>query len=279
MCQNDNEHMCHVFFDCEFASSCWHYAGLVYDMEGVNSASEWLLYKLSSASSDEIMKIVKVLWGVWFWRNKRVWENKKVHASTAMDWSTKEVSDWRTAQEHVKATTRSCSGGVSFDQKWKPPEPGSLKLNVDASVHPGAQSFKVGMVLRDHMGSFVAGKTLCLPGQVSVFEAEAIGMDEALSWILSRPLHRTVIETDSLLTVQAITKTEAIRLEVGNVIDSCRQRLKASSGISISFVRKQANKVAHEVAKFPCLLGCYNIFTSPPKFLLETLMYLSLIHI
>ncbi|XP_074352364.1 uncharacterized protein LOC141691531 [Apium graveolens] len=38
----------------------------------VFSAPEWLLQKLSSARYDEVVAICLVLWGIWFWRNKRV---------------------------------------------------------------------------------------------------------------------------------------------------------------------------------------------------------------
>lgn len=59
--------------------------------------------------------------------------------------------------------------------------------------------FTVGMVLRDHDGSFIAGKTLCLQAPDSVFEAEAIGVREALSWVSNQQLQdkKISIETDS----------------------------------------------------------------------------------
>lgn len=49
-------------------------------------------------------------------------------------------------------------------------------MNVDVSVFPGAQNFDAGMVLRDHMGLFIARKNLCLPVVSLVFEAEMVGI-------------------------------------------------------------------------------------------------------
>ena len=46
MCNEDVEHKLHVFFDCPFATSCWHYVGVNYDMSRVKFAPEWLLQKL-----------------------------------------------------------------------------------------------------------------------------------------------------------------------------------------------------------------------------------------
>lgn len=62
------------------------------------------------------------------------------------------------------------------------------------------------MVLRDHDGQFRGGKNLRLAGTVSVLEAEAIGVQEALSWIREMPTQQVTIETDSLLLVNAIQK-------------------------------------------------------------------------
>lgn len=64
MCDIDIEHMLHVFFDCPFATSCWEYVGLQYDMSLVEYAPEWLLQKLNSASHDELILIVRTLWGI-----------------------------------------------------------------------------------------------------------------------------------------------------------------------------------------------------------------------
>lgn len=75
-------------------------------------------------------------------------------------------------------------------------------------------------------------------GPVSVFEAEIMGLAEALSWLHSRFVHRDVIKTDSLLTARAIISVAHNRLEVGDAIDSCRAHLHDNPDFSIIFVRK-----------------------------------------
>ncbi|XP_074378321.1 uncharacterized protein LOC141719854 [Apium graveolens] len=163
MCMADIEHLGHVFFDCLFASSCWHYAGLTYDMQTVDFVPDWLIQKISSASREEIEVVAKVLWGMWFFRNRRVWDNKVVTGRVAIDWSSKSISDWKKAK-HLKAQNQVLSVRASNKslQKWKPPREGCLKLNVDASIKLGSDLFTVGLVLRDHHGIFVGGKAICL---------------------------------------------------------------------------------------------------------------------
>lgn len=77
ICDVDVEHKLYVFFNCPFAASCWEYVGVNYDMGRVEFAPHWLLHNLSYAKHDKIVVITKVLWGVWFFRNKKVWENKR----------------------------------------------------------------------------------------------------------------------------------------------------------------------------------------------------------
>lgn len=62
-------------------------------------------------------------------------------------------------------------------------------------------------------------------------------------------------------------------MEVGNVIENCHLCLQTTSKISVAFVRKQANKVAYEMAKLYCLLNLHSVLTSPPLILLETFSY------
>ncbi|KAL8149509.1 hypothetical protein AgCh_006499 [Apium graveolens] len=66
-------------------------------------------------------KIATVVWDVWWVRNKRVWEWKVI------------------SPEHVN--------------KWVTPSVETLKMNVDALVFDGANSFFVGLVARNHQGN------------------------------------------------------------------------------------------------------------------------------
>lgn len=155
------------------------------------------------------------------------------------------------------------------------PGVGQFKLNVDASFFSRADTISISMVLPEHNGSFIAGKVLRLMAPRSVFEAETIGVREALSWIISRQLHgrSVLVETDSLLTVQALKSSATNYFEVGDVIANCQAQLQRLVSTTVTFIRKQSNRVAHEIARLPCLVNCQNEFTSPPSCLLETLLY------
>ena len=129
------------------------------------------------------------------------------------------------------------------------------------------------MVLRDHNGTFIEGKNMRFPSPESVFVTEAKGMCEALSWIADKGLQNVKFESDSLLIVKPLHHKDDNQLKVGHILHSCLEWLEEESSFVVSFVRRHVNKVAHELTRFPFLVNCYNLFTSPPDMLLKTLMF------
>lgn len=78
-----------------------------------------------------------------------------------------------------------------IEHRWQHPETGVFKVNVDASVFPSAQTLTIGIVMRDHMGTFITGKNLHFSkvGLVFEAEAEAVGVLDGVSWVKEQWLH------------------------------------------------------------------------------------------
>lgn len=74
---------------------------LYYDLSEVFDVTGWLLDKINEAPADELVKLCTVLWGVWFWRNKKVWSDKVVTAAFAMDESCRLIDSWREARKKL----------------------------------------------------------------------------------------------------------------------------------------------------------------------------------
>lgn len=136
-----------------------------------------------------------------------------------------------------------------------------------------ARSFSLGILIRDYRGTFIRAKTMKIAGSCSVLEAEARGVLEALVWLQELDLHNVDIECDCLLAVNALCHDVEYVTEMGHVLDECKLVLSNRLDLAISFVKRQANKPAHLLAKEPCVVDCFNIYQSPPFMLLETLLY------
>ncbi|KAL8094450.1 uncharacterized protein LOC141691625 [Apium graveolens] len=146
---------------------------------------------------------------------------------------------------------------------WVAPFPGYLKVNIDASVFKGSPHFSIGMVLRDHLGELYKARNLRRGGEVSVFEAGSLGVLEAIKWVREIGVFNVKIEYDSLLVVQAILKGSTNYLKVRNILQGSRVLIEDRLAIPISFVKKQANKIAHMLERVPCEILYSNDLSSP----------------
>lgn len=70
------------------------------------------------------------------------------------------------------------------ENKWEAPTTGCLKINVDASLVGGQDYYSIGMVLRNHLGHYLLGRTSRSTGSLSVLEAEVAGLEEAMSCVI-----------------------------------------------------------------------------------------------
>ncbi|KAL8090653.1 hypothetical protein AgCh_039909 [Apium graveolens] len=203
------------------------YVGLQFAMSLVENAPDWLRAKLESAGTDELILIAKVLWSIWFFRNKKVCEGKQVDSRDAMGWGTRFFVDWRLVKAQtlqISTTARSCH--TQSVTKWSPPSVGAYKLNTDATNVVGAAGFSIGLVIRDHVRIFVAGMVKAIRSRCSVLEAEIVAIREGLRWLEDFTFSRVEVESDSLLFVQAINSPQVNLLEIGFIIDECRDILE-----------------------------------------------------
>ncbi|XP_074355227.1 uncharacterized protein LOC141693936 [Apium graveolens] len=201
----------------QIPSKCWQYAGFSFNLWEVDDVSNWLINTLAAGSHDQTTKLAMILWAIWFFRNKKVQNLYQVHTSS-------------NNKENVK---------------WVRLDRGKYKVNVDADIVKGSISFTIGMLLRDHTGFFLVGRTIKLNRPVSVMEAETTGIEEAMVWITSKGITDICIESDSLLPVQAINGTTVFQSEVGHSINVCRSILAVRIDIYAQHVRRLANRASH----------------------------------
>lgn len=116
-------------------------------MEEVESAPEWLIQRLCTENEEQLVVIAKTLSGIWFARNRRMWEGKHPDSGTTMALSLKQITEWQVAQKKIITPITEHAASVSQCVKWEPPDTGWYKVNVDASVFEGQPSFSIGMVL------------------------------------------------------------------------------------------------------------------------------------
>ena len=81
-------------------------------------------------------------------------------------------------------------------------------------------------VARDHNGMFVSAITHCREGLLDPELTEAFGIHEALSWIRRQQWPSIILESDSLLCVQALRSQVQLPSYFGSLITACIETRK-----------------------------------------------------
>ncbi|XP_074347514.1 uncharacterized protein LOC141686355 [Apium graveolens] len=76
MCVGEVEHLRHIFFECSFSKECWQLVGMNFEAHDMEYVSEWLVSFLASGPLHDLVTMPAVLWGIWYARNKCVFDNK-----------------------------------------------------------------------------------------------------------------------------------------------------------------------------------------------------------
>ncbi|XP_021592025.1 uncharacterized protein LOC110599762 [Manihot esculenta] len=156
---------------------------------------------------------------------------------------------------------------------WVPPLQGFLKANVDAAVFPDG-FIGVGGVLRSYDGSFVGACQHRLIGYFSPKIAELIAIREVLSWIKRLGYDQIVLESDTLTVVKALLSSSTSDFSnFGSLVDDCKSLIAEMNSVSVSFVHRSANSVAHLIVRAASTISDrMEWLSTPPQLIIHTLM-------
>jgi ribonuclease HI len=149
--------------------------------------------------------------------------------------------------------------------QWQSPPNGKLKCNVDASFYNLAGVTGWGWILRDSRGQFQLAGTNVLHSPLNVLEGEAMALKEAMEEMIHRGLSHVIFESDSKVVVDAIASRQVGVSEFSIVISHIQSLLLTNSYFEVKFVKRQANKVAHSLARAAYSMSSRCIFDSIPR--------------
>jgi hypothetical protein len=99
-----------------------------------------------------------------------------------------------------------------------------------------------------------------------------VGLLEAIQWIQNSHMPIVHVETDCLQVVHAIRTNARNNSEFGKIIDMCRNLINTSQNCKVSYVRRQANRVAHELAQASRFMASLQVFNYRPPCIETTIM-------
>ncbi|KAK2384992.1 putative mitochondrial protein [Trifolium repens] len=250
LCDFEEEDDLHVLFRCENSKSAWQSSGLYHliasHIQRDASAKEVILKVCQFNDRNDAGKAAMLIWILWNNRNNWVWNQEKEQGQQL---GFKAISFW----QEWKAVQREYSSSVQHVQQqqvqWQPPPRGKYKCNIDVGIHVDARKTSAGWCVRDHRGQFVLGGSSWIDGRCSSYEGEALALLEAIKELQQRGFANVIFETDAYNIVGAIRQRNTGVSEFSSIINKIKCLLSLYSGFEVKPIRRQANRIAHTIAR------------------------------
>jgi ribonuclease HI len=250
LCNQAFEDDWHVIFSCNVTAQARQAAGLeqslLHHFQQAGSVRD-AIFAICSAESRETAGMFALLtWLLWQNRNSKVWNNEQVTGSSLGIQVHHLWADWNSCQQ--------IQFGVNQVQQqhvftWRKPPEFWHKCNVDAAFHKDLNKTSTSWCLRDHMGRFVKAETTWFDGNYSVIEGEAIALAEALRAMEQQHISQVIFESDSKSVVDATRYLRGGFSEFSLIVSQINNLLCCNPNFKVEFVKRQANMVAHTLAR------------------------------
>ncbi|XP_074343002.1 uncharacterized protein LOC141680775 [Apium graveolens] len=198
---------------------------------------------------NKFVEIISLCWSLWRARNDLVWNQKHRRFYRTVAAAEQYLAQWIATQNRVFVTPLQPQVEGDGATIWVKPQSNIVKVSVDAAVFVNHGGVGFGLVARNSAGELCEAQALFKPGPYSPVEAEAMAFKEALSWTDRRGWHDAVIESDCLRMVQVVRSCVLMRSYFGWIIEECRCILQRLNKVKLSFVKRSANMVAHQLEK------------------------------
>jgi hypothetical protein len=152
-CGADRETAMHALVDCSLAQLFWME---IKKLTGIKIPSlhlvSWArdIFDGTIIPTKEANIILCGMWAIWKARNDRMHENMNVNLMKIVHWAVD------TAHDLWNAGSKTAGMCVRKDcEKWKPPDPGFIKINVDGAFNVASQDGASGVIARANDGSII----------------------------------------------------------------------------------------------------------------------------
>lgn len=208
ICKQGPEDIKHLMFTCGRAMDLWNALGIsqvVMDVLHIDRSGSVIFYQflLQTNKPIQCMPTVSVHeiiaiggWYLW-WLRRQTTHNESVPP----------MSKWPLSILGIAAhAARACRGNqVNSQIRWTKPNPGFVKLNVDASYHAEEGTGATTAFIRDLSGKFLAGRCTFYLHAADAVTMEATAMKEGLILANSMGFHRVTAESDSTEVINVCT--------------------------------------------------------------------------
>jgi ribonuclease HI len=246
-CGADRESAMHALVECSLAQLFWME---IKKLTGIKIPSlhpgSWArdIVDGTIIPTKEANIILCGMWAIWKARNDRMHGNMNVNLMKTVHWAVDTAHDlWNAGSKTDGLCVRKAC------EKWKPPDPGFIKINADGAFNVAAQEGASGVIARAYDGSFIMASAHWYPNAASALIMEAMAVRDGVRWARAVGVEKLMMESDSLTLTKMWSSGIYLRSEVAPILGEIREISKVFASFSFSFTHRTANVAAHMCAR------------------------------
>ncbi|ONH90255.1 hypothetical protein PRUPE_8G042700 [Prunus persica] len=203
-------------------------------------------------------------WHIWKERCKAVIEQCSPSSRDTIQRASNVANEFLSSRERYQANHNPRPKNLAHNTAWSAPLSPLVKLNVDAAWDPISKSVGIGMVVRDHNGQFLEGKSLLAQAD-STLLAECLACLERCRFASNRGDQLVSFEFDCLEAVKSINgDISRGKWEIYPILSNIRDFLLAFRSCSWTWIRRIANEAADHLAQLAKSRMCNEVWAYRP---------------
>ena len=184
-------------------------------------------------------------WLIWNQRNTIVYGGKLKDPNWLNKRAVEFLQEFQQAQDKLDAPATLPSVTV-----WQPPPTSAFKLNFDAAVFAELKCSGFGAIIRNGKGEVMAAMSIKGPPVADSEEAEVLACRKALEFAIDAGFTDLIIEGDNVNVMRSISSHVPWLSLLGGIYGDVLCLLHGLHWKAISCVKREANTVAHSLARF-----------------------------
>lgn len=213
-------------------------------------------------NKEDFVTFLALVWSSWHERNKFVHGGRLKEPKFIED-----VGLWLSSCQQAQSSSSSSQTlPQSTDKKWRAPNEGCLKMNVDASVVAGMDKIGPGAVIRDSQGFVMGAMSKSVSGIFSPFLAECMAIREGLQFAWESGLKVSSVESDAAQAVHSVNNP-AVLAPVDPVIEDILALVTVAGGGSCCAISRVVNGTSHTLAHHALALDTWRFWLKDESYL------------
>ncbi|XP_019163544.1 PREDICTED: uncharacterized protein LOC109159890 [Ipomoea nil] len=261
LCRQSPETLHHILCKCSETIPLWQNLAVTLPDLSEDFAA-WFIGCLSNPDTSVTLKCIAIWWSIWQGRNAVVWSRKvrqpaQVHAKVARllhEWA--QMAEFEVGGVDGQPSEHT-DQGLSID---------SLHIFVDAAVFPESHEASYGIFIKYSNGVFFGaghGPMNCLD---DAHLAESMAIKEALLWAKDLNLTKVIVFSDCQTVCNFFKSSLPDFTYTGCILNKCREIQRDFDSMSLCFVPRSLNIVAHTLARAArSYSGPLTYFNSTPQ--------------